>query len=113
MQNSLKNVPEKHKNHAVDMLRNLVNKNIISLSVDGSVTLTDTLHTIPMVDFLGGVYQLKANISRYSDFFNNVLKHLTLVRNPKLVKMKNNKHEGVLYDTPIRGGVAKLQWIEL
>ena len=69
MQRNLRYVPEKYKSEAVELVKRLKNDEVIVLDKIGTVTLVGTNDKIPLVDFLRGVFQLKASVTRYGSFF--------------------------------------------
>ena len=118
MQSNLKFVPEKFKQEAVELIKELKKNNVLLIDNTGMLTLVESGHKMPMPDFLRGVFQMKASVLNYKGFFTKIARHLNDIRNPMLVKLKNStipvvddKEAGISN----RGGIVNREvktWIE-
>ena len=119
MQAGLKFVPDKYKIEAVEMIKNLMQKKIISMDSTSNVTLLETNDFCPLQYFLSAVYKLKADVDRYELFLINISRHLIYIRNPKYIDMIKRSGDTSILDTSQQGaGKIKvkrkvLSWIEI
>lgn len=72
-----------------DLLNELVDKRIIEISNEGTVTLIESGDKISLEDLLRSIYIKNATVKAFTDFLKKIIKHLDVekIRNPKLKQL--------------------------